>query len=103
LQDRLRARVDPVAYNASWRELGADIKAALPIDPASPAAQAFLARWDELLAPFRAVADSRQQAEARDFWSNVGDWGGAVDQPINQAVVDFIKAARRAQEKRGTS
>jgi MerR family transcriptional regulator, thiopeptide resistance regulator len=97
MQTRLRARVDPESYDAAWASLAGDIKAALDADPRSPVAQDLLARWNTLLEPFRAVADATQQAEASAFWSRVGEWGEAFDQPVNQAVVDFIIAASAAK------
>ena len=97
LQERLRARVDPEAHEQDFRMIAADIKAALPLDPASPMAQALFDRGTELLKPFNAVASEKQKHEARKFWLNVGEWGNDVDQPMTREIVEFIKAARQAR------
>jgi DNA-binding transcriptional MerR regulator len=100
MQERLRARVDPAAHDRAFWEIAADIKAALPLDPASAKAQALLDRWNELLKPFNAVASEQQKREARAFWQNVGDWGKDVNQPMTSEIVAFIKAAREARERK---
>jgi MerR family transcriptional regulator, thiopeptide resistance regulator len=97
---RQRARVDPEEHDKAWWAIAADIKAALPVDPASAKAQALLDRWNELLKPFNSVATAQQKREARSFWLNVGDWGKDVDQPMTREVVEFIKAAREARERK---
>jgi MerR family transcriptional regulator, thiopeptide resistance regulator len=100
MQERLRARVDPAAHEKEWWAIAADIKAALPLDPASRQAQTLLERWNELLKPFNSVATAKQKREARSFWLNVGDWGQNVNQPMTREVVEFIKAAREARERK---
>lgn len=98
MQTRLLARIDPEAHDKAWWAIAADIKAALPLDPASAKGQALLDRWNELLKPFNSVATKEQKREARSFWLNVGDWGQNVNQPMTREVVEFIKAAREARE-----
>lgn len=100
MQEKMRATVDPEAHEKAWWKIAADIKAALPLDPASRQAQALLDRWNELLKPFNAVASAQQKREARDFWLKVGDWGQNVNQPMTREVVEFIKAAREARERK---
>lgn len=97
LNARLAKTVDPDAYNKAWADLADDIKQALPLDPASPKAQGLLDRWNALLAPFARIASEREQAEARRFWSAVGDWGADVGSPMNADVVNFVKAANAAR------
>src|SRR5688500_284506 len=55
-QAKLPADFDNEAHNAKWKDLDRRIVAALPLDPASPQAQAFLDEWDALIEPFLAVA-----------------------------------------------
>lgn len=100
MQERLRARVDPEAHDKAWWTIADDIKTALPLDPASAKAQALLDRWDELLKPFNSVASAQQKQEARSFWLNVGEWGKDVNQPMTREVVEFIKSAREARERK---
>lgn len=103
MQERLRARIDPEEHDKAWWAIAADIKAALPIDPTSAKAQALLDRWNKLLEPFNSVASAQQKREARNFWLNVGDWGGNVNQPMTREVVEFIKAAREARERKSAT
>lgn len=101
LQQRLRDRVDPAAYDNAWNSLADEIKRALPLDPSSATAQAFLDRWEDLLKPFRAVASEREQREAAAFWSKAGDWSASVGAAVNGDVVALIIAARRARNENG--
>lgn len=94
---RLRDRVDPEDHDAAWKKLADDIRAALPLDPASREAQAFLQRWDDLLKPFQSVATPEQQGLARTMWTNVDQWGATTDQPITPDVIAFIRAARASK------
>ena len=87
---------DQAAYSRQWRELGARIEAALPLDPASAEAQAFVKQWDELLAPFRAVATPQMMAGAQSFWENREAWQGEVEAPFSAGVMEFIQSTRRA-------
>ena len=50
---------DQEAYSRQWSELSARIEAALPLDPASAEAQAFLDEWQTLLEPFTRGGDAR--------------------------------------------
>lgn len=99
MQQRLRDRVDPAAYDSAWNSLAEEIKRALPLDPGSSAAQSFLDRWEELLKPFREVASEREQREAAAFWSKAGEWSGGVGAAVNGDVVALIIAARRSRNE----
>lgn len=101
LQARLRKLVDPERYDRAWNDLADDIKRALPLDPASPAAQSFLDRWEELLKPFRAAASPTEQREAANFWSRAGEWSASAGAAVNGEVVALIIAARRARNENG--
>jgi hypothetical protein len=97
MNEQLTRSVDAEQHNKTWLQLIADIKGALPVEPASSKAQQLLARWDDLMEPFNRVASARQKKEAKAFWSRVGEWGPSVDQPMTQGVADFVKAARLAK------
>ena len=101
LQARLRKLVDPERYDRAWNDLAGETKRALPLDPASPAAQSFLDRWEELLKPFRAAASPTEQQEAASFWGRAGEWSGEVGAAVNGEVVALISAARRARSENG--
>jgi len=69
----LPAGFDPNAYQAKWAELGSRIAAALPLDPASDTAAAYLAEWNALLKPFNMAADARMKTRrwrCTTAWTN---------------------------------
>jgi len=84
---------DQAGYQAQWRELTDRIAAALPLDPASAAAQGFVAEWRALLAPFTAVADSVMLEGASKLYDRIDEWKGEVEPPFSSEVWAFIKAA----------
>lgn len=87
---------DQANYAERWRELGGRIKAALPLDPASAAARAFLAEWNALLAPFNAVATPQMQAGVQRMYQDMPAWQGEADPGFDSEVFGFIQAAYRA-------
>ena len=95
----LPADFDNEAHNAKWKDLSDRIKAALPLDPASPQAQAFLDEWGELLAPYLAVATPEMLAGVKNFHENIEQWEGEVDSPFDAEVYRFHQAAAEAREK----
>ena len=90
---------DQEAYSRQWRELGARIEAALPLDPASPRAQALYDEWQALLKPFLDVATPAMQAGAQRFWQKRAEWEGGIKAPFSMAVWQFIQAAGQASGK----
>lgn len=91
------AGFDQADYSRRWEELGARIEAALPLDPASGAAQAFAAEWNALLAPFRAAASAQMASGAEAFWKGDAAFGGEVKPPFSREVMDLIAAASAAK------
>ena len=89
--------LDPGAYNARWHDLGSRIAKALPLDPASPAAQAYLDEWQALLAPFTAVATPEMMAGATSLYDRMGEWQADQPSPFPANVWTFIKAAGEAR------
>lgn len=88
---------DQEAYSRQWTELSAKIEAALPLDPASARAQAYLVEWQALLAPFTAVATPEMCAGATRLYDNMADWQGDQKPPFSMAVWNFIKQAGAAK------
>ncbi len=84
---------DQESYTASWTELTDRIEAALPVDPAGPQAQAFVAEWNALLAPFNMVADERLKAGAMKLYDRIDEWSDEVKPPFSSRVWAFIKQA----------
>ncbi len=93
--------LDAAAYNARWHELGSRIAAALPLEPASPAAQAYLDEWQALLAPFTAVATPEMMAGATSLYDRIGEWQGEQPSPFGADVWAFVKAAGEARRTAG--
>jgi MerR family transcriptional regulator, thiopeptide resistance regulator len=85
-------------YSAQWKDLGGRIKAALPLDPTSPAAFAFLDEWQDLLRPFMKVATVEMKTGAFQFYEKMGEWQGDLDVGFDQQVWDFIKQVGAARE-----
>lgn len=91
------AEFDQAAYAAKWKDLGSRIEAALPLDPAGDAAQAFLAEWTDLLAPFTAVATPAMMQGATRMYQNMDQWEGQADPGFSARVFAFIQEAARAR------
>lgn len=96
-KEKLAADFNQDAYTQQWRDLSRRIEAALPLDPASAEAQAFLAEWNALLEPFKAMADAQMQAGAANLWAHLDEWEGEVDSPISKRVWEFMAAAGRVK------
>jgi DNA-binding transcriptional MerR regulator len=92
---------DPAAYNAQWKDLGARIEAALPLDPASPEAQAFLDEWKALLKPFTDVASPQMLQGATNLYNRMDEWRGDREPPFSKAVWAFVLAAGQARRGEG--
>lgn len=85
------------AYGRQWKALAARIEAALPLDPRSPDAQAFVDAWFALLKPFSNVATPAMWNGAARLYGDMAAWEGKGDPGFSQAVWDFISAATRAR------
>lgn len=95
-EGQLDAGFDQEAYSRKWVDIGARIEAALPLDPGSAAAQAFLVEWQALLAPFLAVADDTMKAGTANLWNNMDSWPEGAQSPFSKEVWDFVKEATKA-------
>jgi DNA-binding transcriptional MerR regulator len=95
------ADFDQDDYNRRWQDLGERIGAALPLDPASPEAQAFLDEWSALLAPFNAVATPEMKAGATQLYSRMGEWQHEQKPPFPAEVWQFVMAASAARKAKG--
>jgi DNA-binding transcriptional MerR regulator len=83
---------DQKAYSAKWADLSARIEAALPLDPTSDEAQAFYREWQELLAPFKAVATPAMMQSVSRMYDHIDEWKGDRQPPFSSAVWTFIKS-----------
>lgn len=89
------------AYQEQWRALSARIEAALPIDPASDAALAFVREWFALLEPFSRNATPAMWEGTTRMYADMAKWEGKVDPGFSSRVWDFIMTATRAALDRG--
>ncbi len=94
----LPADFDADAHNKKWQALSVRIKAALPLDPASPAAQAFLDEWDELAAPYIAACSAQALEGVSNMHEHIEEWDGDVEGPFDAEVFRFHQAAQRARD-----
>lgn len=88
---------DQAEYSRKWAELGERIERALPLDPASKQAQAFLDEWKALLKPFTDVATPEIMAGANRLYDNMGEWQHEQKPPFSMKVWEFVKAAGAAR------
>ena len=93
------AGFDQAEYGRKWKALGDRIEAALPLDPKSDEAQAFVAEWDALLEPFRKVATPQMMEGAANFWDNAEHYRGQVEMPFSAAVMTLIREAQAAARR----
>jgi DNA-binding transcriptional MerR regulator len=97
-QARLPEDFDQAAHYAKWKDLSARIKAALPLDPASPQAQAFLDEWQKMIEPYLAVATPEMLAGVQNLNNHIEEWEGDADPGFDAEVFRFHQAAARARE-----
>jgi MerR family transcriptional regulator, thiopeptide resistance regulator len=98
------AGVDQAEYSRKWKELGDRVHAAIPNGPDSPEAQALYDEWQELLAPFKAVATPRMMAGATRLYERMDEWHGDAPQapftPVAFRFIQEIGARRKASAVR---
>ena len=95
------ADFDPGEHNRKWADLGKRVAEAMPNGPDSAEAQALYDEWQELLAPFKAVATPEMMKGATSLYERMGEWQGEVpDAPFSADVFAFIQeVGRRRQAK----
>src|SRR5689334_6374501 len=90
---------DQAEYSRKWKELGDRVQAAIPQGPDSPEAQALYDEWQELLAPFKAVATPEMMAGATRFYERMDEWHGDVPQaPFTPEAFRFIQEIGRRKQ-----
>jgi len=94
----LPAGFDSYAHMAKFQELNARIKAALPLDPVSDEAQAFLAERDAMLAPFVALMPPEMKEASNALREKIAR--GELASPTDAEVDRFYREAKRAREAR---
>lgn len=88
---------DQQAYAGQWKALGDEIKAALPMDPASEAAADFVQRWFALLKPFTQVATPAMWTGTMKMYDDMPNWPVQADPGFDAEVWAFMKQATAAR------
>lgn len=107
-QEEFKARMadvpagfDQAEYSAKWKQLGDRIQAALPLDPASDQAQAFVDEWFALLKPFSQVATPAMWQGTVKMYGDMPNWRGNPDMGFGSEVWQLIQAATQARRAAG--
>jgi DNA-binding transcriptional MerR regulator len=82
---------DQAEYSRKWKELGDRVQAAIPKGPDSPEAGALFDEWQELLAPFKAVATPQMMAGATRLYERMGEWEQDVPAPFTSEAFRFMQ------------
>jgi len=98
-QAKLPQDFDQDAHSAKWKDLDRRIVAALPMDPASPQAQAFLDEWDALIEPYLAVATPEMLEGVMNLNAHIEEWQGEVDSDFSAEAYRFHIEAHKAREE----
>ena len=90
---------DQDEYSGRWKDLGDRVQAAIPKGPDSAEAQALYDEWQELLAPFKAVATPEMMAGATRLYERMDEWHGTVPQaPFTPEAFRFIQEVGRRRK-----
>jgi DNA-binding transcriptional MerR regulator len=86
------AGFDQEEYSRKWADLGARVEAAIPLGPDGAQAQALYDEWQELLAPFKAVATPQMMEGAKRLYKRMDEWHGeAPKAPFTPEAYRFIQ------------
>ena len=98
-QAKLPADFDQEAHTKKWKDLDRRIVSALPMNPASAKAQAFLDEWHALIQPFLEIATPEMLEGITKMHENIDEWQGEVDNGFSAEAYHFHVAASNAREK----
>lgn len=91
---------DQAEYSRKWNELGARVEAAIPLGPDSPEAQKLYDEWQELLAPFTAVATPGMMKGVSEFYSRMDEWQDQMpNAPFTADAYRFIQEIGRGRKQ----
>jgi DNA-binding transcriptional MerR regulator len=94
------ADFDQAEYSRQWADLGARVKAAIPMGIESPEAQALYDEWQALLTPFKAIATPGMMAGITTMYEKMGEWQGepgAPDPGFDADTFRFIQEIGRGR------
>lgn len=96
VKEAMPTDVDRTGAMARFQDLNARIKAALPLDPASDQAQAFLDERDAMLQPFIAMMPPAMKEASKNLSKTIGQ--GDLSPPIDAEVYRFYREAKQARD-----
>lgn len=88
---------DQPEYHAKWKGLGERIAAALPMDPDSAEAQAFVDEWFALLKPFSQIATPAMWTGTIRMYDDMDQWKQRPDMAFGKDVWTFVTTATKAR------
>lgn len=90
---------DQAEYSRKWKELGDRVQAAIPNGSDTPEARALYEEWQELLAPFKAVATPEMMSGATRFYERMDEWHGDAPQaPFTPEAFRFVQEVARERK-----
>jgi DNA-binding transcriptional MerR regulator len=89
---------DQAEYSRKWAELGKRAEAAIPKGPDSAEAQALYDEWQQLLAPFKAVATPEMMQGATRFYEKIDEWQSDVPAPFTADAFRFIQEVGKTRK-----
>jgi DNA-binding transcriptional MerR regulator len=101
MKDAPAPNFDQGEYDRKWKELGDRVQAAIPRGPESPEAAALYDEWQDLLAPFKAVATPEMMAGATRLYERMGEWEHDVPAPFTSEAFRFIQEVARLRKSGG--
>jgi DNA-binding transcriptional MerR regulator len=95
-----QAGFDQAEYSRKWADLGKRVEAAIPQGPDTPEAQALFEEWQQLLAPFKAVATPQMMQGATRLYERMDEWHGeAPNAPFTPEAFRFIQEVGRRRKQ----
>ncbi len=91
------AEFDQAEYGEKWKDLGRRTEAAMPLDPMSDQAQAFVDEWFTLLKPFSDVATPEMWQRTARMYEDMPNWKAHPDMGFSHEVWKFIQTATKAR------
>ena len=91
---------DQAEYSRKWKDLGDRVEAAIPAGPDSPQARKLYDEWQQLLAPFKAVATTEMMAGATRLYERMDEWHSDAPQaPFTPDAFRVIQEVGRLRKK----
>jgi DNA-binding transcriptional MerR regulator len=94
-----QAGFDQAEYSRKWADLGKRVEAAISKGPDSSEAEALYDEWQELLAPFKAVATPQMMGGATRFYEKMDEWQSDVPAPFTADAFRFIQEVGRRRKR----